>query len=272
MEDELGARERRYIEAYLELESQSSAAPAGERARVIAAAFGSAGPTRGSAEPPHRSPRRGALLLAGLGVCAAAALAGWFGRASLMEEPAARLPDQAPLMLLGDRSVHEASTARRGGTEARGASPEAAAEDDGARSEAPPPATPAAAASEPPPATAPQAHPRFERKPTPTRKRAEGEIEHEPEAATPTLSEAEVALLERARRLAREREHAAALAVLREHEQSYPRSVLGPERTAEQVAVLCRMGAESAERARASFMAGNPPQYLRSRVEKACAP
>lgn len=88
----------------------------------------------------------------------------------------------------------------------------------------------------------------------------------------PTLSDPEVALLERARRLARQGEHAAALAVLREHARSYPRSVLGPERTAEEVAVLCRMGAPSAESARASFLAGDPPQYLRSRVEKACAP
>jgi hypothetical protein len=262
MEDELGARERRYIEAYLELESQSTAAPTGTRARVLAAAFGG-DPTREQAEPSHRSPRRGALLLAGLGVCAAAALAGWFGRASLMKEPVTRLPDQAPLILRGDRAVHDASTARRSATQDPGATSEAPAVHDG---------SPAPATATPRPESTPQARPLSERKPGIPRKRAEGPGKDEPAAAMPTLTDAEVVLLERARRLAQQGEHAAALAVLREHEQSYPRSVLGRERTAEQVAVLCRMGAESAEAARASFMAGDPPQYLRSRVEKACAP
>jgi hypothetical protein len=264
MEDELGARERRYIEAYLELESHSSAATAGARERVIAAAFGDMEPTRTRTEPPRRSPRRGALLLAGLGACAAAALAGWFGRASLEEEPAARKHDQAPLILRDDRSTHEASTARpRGAAEDPAAAPPAAAE-DGSRSGAPPPPTPAT--------TTPPAPPSSERRPAAARKRVETASRDELPAATPTLSDAEVALLERARRLARQGEHGAALAVLREHAQSYPRSVLATERTAEEVAVLCRMGAESAARARTSFLADDPPQYLRSRVEKACVP
>ena len=266
MEDELGARERRYIEAYLELESQSPGAAAGGRERVIAAAFAGLQPTPDRVEPSHRSMRRGALILAALGACAAAALAGWFGRASLKEEPTARRHDQVPLSVRDDRSTHEASTARRRGAgEDPGATLQTPAE-DGA-----PAVAPATAALEPS-TPAPQADPASERRLPASRKRAETASPDEPEVGVPTLSDAEVALLERARRLAQQGEHAAALARLREHEATYPHSVLGRERTAEQVAVLCRMGAESAERARASFLAGDPPQYLRSRVEKACVP
>lgn len=261
MAGELGDRERRYVEAYLELESRSAAAPAGLRERIVAAALAEVEPVD---EASSRGAPRGAWIAAGLGLCAAAAaLAWWVGRASVVEEHAMRVHDQAPLVSEGERPVHEASPAKRGTGPVR-----AAAID---------PATPSQADGDaaPQPATSVEGV----QASTPVRRRTEPEPSTarrrplvEPEDPTPTLSDAEVALLERARRLARQGEHAAALAVLREHAQSYPRSVLGPERTAEQVAVLCRMGAASAESARASFLADDPPQYLRSRVEKACAP
>lgn len=266
MEDELGAEERRYIEAYLELESQSTAAPAGARERVLAAAFAEVEPRRREAAP--RRSLRGVLIGAGLcAAAAAAAMAWWVGRASLVEEHALRVHDQAPLVTHGERAVHETSTTSRGAatepTQSSAPNPASPVVND--RTTDPPRPTPAA--------TDPTVDPRS---PAASTKRAEapGSARRrvEPNEPTPTLSDAEVALLERARRLTQAGEHGAALAVLREHAQSYPGSVLGPERTAEQVAVLCRMGAESAASARASFMAGDPPQYLRSRVEKACTP
>lgn len=264
MAGELGDRERRYVEAYLELESHSASARAGLRERIVAAALAD------EEEPEERAAARGlprgAWVAAGLGLCAAAAaLAWWVGRASLVEEHATRVHDQAPLVSEGERAVHEAS-ARRGTAAgpARAAATTAEASAEGTLAVDPQPAASPAARVET--AEAPAAVRRTE--PEPARRKPLAE----PEDPTPTLSDAEVARLERARRLARQGEHAAALAVLREHEESYPRSVLGPERTAEQVAVLCRMGAASAASARASFLAGDPPQYLRSRVEKACAP
>ncbi|MCX4246351.1 hypothetical protein [Paraliomyxa miuraensis] len=258
MVDELGSRERRYIEAYLELESHSSAAH-GLRERVIAAAFAEAEP----AGSRRRSPRRRALLLAGVGLCAASALAWWVGRTSLVEAPAARLPDQAPLIMRSDRPVHETSAVKRGDAKDRGA-PEAVPE---VAADVAPAASSTSAAPERtrPRATPAPVVPRVtERRPTPPRK--------PPEAAAPTLSTAEVALLDRARRLAQHGQHEAALARLREHASTYPRSVLATERAAEEVAVLCRMGSAAAESARASFLAGDPPQYLRVRVTKACPP
>jgi len=265
MASELGARERRYVEAYLELEAQASAPPAGTRERVLAAALAEATQARRSAPP--RTSRSGVLLL-GVGLCAAAvAMAWWLGRVSVIEEHAMRVQDQAPLVTHGDRPVHEASAAgRRGAADPGRETMDATMPDAAEPAEELRPSTLPAASTERGKAAVPSRH-RSEPAPTPAPTRSHAE----PEDHAPTLSDAEVALLERARRLAQRGEHRAALAVLREHEASYPRSVLGRERTAEQVAVLCRMGAASAESARASFMAGDPPQYLRSRVEKACA-
>ena len=112
MAGELGDRERRYVEAYLELESHSASARAGLRERIVAAALAD------EEEPEERAAARGlprgAWVAAGLGLCAAAAaLAWWVGRASLVEEHATRVHDQAPLVSEGERAVHEAS-ARRG--------------------------------------------------------------------------------------------------------------------------------------------------------------
>jgi hypothetical protein len=276
MADELGARERRYLEAYLELESQAATGSSRARQRVLAAAFGDEAeaeeePWEVEVVPSRRSARRGALVIAGLGLCAAAMVAWWAGRASLAEQPTARLSDQAPLVRQGDREVHEATAARRGATQHRTAEAEATRE--------------AEAGSEPPvgsteidsgAAASLDARPSTERRPATSRRPREDQALAEPEPATepatPTLSTAEVDLLERARQLARAGDHEAALARLREHARRYPRSVLATERLAEEVAVLCRTGAASAESARASFLAGDPPQYLRSRVAKACTP
>lgn len=269
MEDELGAQERRYVEAYLELEAHASAAPEGARERALAAMLAEADAVEH--EAPPRASRPGAWMVAGLGLCAAAvALAWWVGRASLVEEHAQRVHDQAPLVTHGDRAVHEAASRRGGGTAPpRSTTPGTGTPGAPEAAAAPVPAAPETARVEPDDARAPM-HRRGEPEPAPEPARRRPHVE--PDEPTPTLSDAEVALLERARRLTQQGEHGAALAVLREHARSYPHSVLGPERTAEQVAVLCRMGAASAESARASFMAGDPPQYLRSRVEKACTP
>lgn len=262
MASELGDRERRYLEAYLELEAHATAAPSGARERILAAALAEVEPPRRTSRPsgaPHR-----AWVVAGVGLCAAAvALAWWSGRRSVIEEHATRTPDQASLVTHGERPVHEASRAERGAARPAGAEP--------ALITAPGAASPEAAGPDEP------ATPRATSTPSAGRRRPEPETTRapelaEPEGPSPSLSDAEVALLERARRLAQQGEHAQALAVLRTHARSYPRSVLGPERVAEQVAVLCRMGAPSAEAERTSFMTGDPPQYLRSRVEKACAP
>lgn len=260
MAGELGDRERRYVEAYLELESQSATARAGARERVLAAALAELEPRERAAS--SRGVPRGSWIAAGLGLCAAAAmLAWWSGRASVVEEHATRVHEQAPRVSEGERTVHEASTASRRGVSASGPAIEttsaAAAEASSEPLRSQPRPSPSTASAKRTDAAGS------------TRRRTDAGAE--PAEPVPTLSDPEVALLERARRLARQGERSAALTVLREHAQSYPQSVLGPERTAEEVAVLCRMGATSAESARASFLEGEPPQYLRSRVEKACA-
>jgi hypothetical protein len=282
MADELGARERRYLEAYLELESQAATGSSRARQRVLAAAFGEDEGAEAEEEPwevevvpSRRSVRRGALVIAGLGLCAAAMVAWWAGRASLAEQPTARRSDQAPLVRQGDREVHEATAARRGAGASRTAAGDAAA-GVGSQDVGVPTQTPTEGATlEPRPASA-DARSSLERRSSSARRPHEdpGVVEPVPAPvpATPTLSTAEVDLLDRARRLAQTGDHEAALARLREHVRRYPASVLATERLAEEVAVLCRMGAASAESARASFLAGDPPQYLRSRVAKACTP
>lgn len=282
MADELGARERRYLEAYLELESQAATGTSRARERMIAAAFGEAEeadePWEVEVVPSRRSSRRGALVIAGFGLCAAVMVAWWAGRASLSERPTARRADQAPLVRQGDREVHEAAAARRGAGAPRTAEADAAAEagshDGAARTQMPTEGT----TLEPRPASA-DARSSAERRSSSARRphedpgiSAPGPVPEPAPEPTPTLSTAEVDLLDRARRLAQSGDHEAALARLREHASRYPGSVLATERHAEEVAVLCRMGAASAEAARASFLAGDPPQYLRSRVAKACTP
>lgn len=271
MEDELGSRERRYLEAYLELEPKSSSTAVGARERMIAAAFAGLEPVEADV-PLQRSPRRGALVVAALGLCAAAAVAFWVGRATVIEEPAARLLDQAPSMR-GDRPVYEVSAPGSGTAADRGHGPQAPREPAQAAATSPTATAAVPADGERQDARAAVRH-GAERKPAvlPEAPHDEdSEDTSEPAPVSPTLSTAEVALLERARRSAQRGEHEAALGLLREHARSHPHSVLATERKAEEVAVLCRMGAESAESARVSFLAGDPPQYLRSRVEKACA-
>jgi hypothetical protein len=195
----------------------------------------------------------------------------------LAEKPAARLPDQAPL-IRGDRTVEKAQALRSSAAENPASGLKAALE-PASRVELDMRLAPSTTSTSPTQIVAEDerqkaraaVRPGFEREP-PAHEAVDDQDQAEPETAAPTLSTAEVELLERARRLAKRGEHQAALASLREHARAHPSSVLAPERAAEEVAVLCRMGADSATMARASFLASDPPQYLRSRVEKACTP
>ena len=305
MTSTLKPRERRLLDAYLELESPlSEAGSEDERERIVAAAFAPGAPVGApvTAEGPvHRIASRGVLVGIGLGLCAAVLVGWWVGSTSMLEVSDLERPEQAPLFR-DDRPVREAVlTTPEPRSSRRPSQGGAAAELAGGvpSTEELPEPTGAVAPQEPggtvPVESAPDdealtsadaelvphrrgaVRPRAgARSTSPTSVAASEPPTSESPAsvspARPTLDPAEVTMLDQARRLARRGEHEAALEKLRAHARAYPGSLLATERAAEEVVVLCRMGAASAEVTRAQFLAGRPPQYLRARVGRACTP
>lgn len=296
MTSTLKPRERRLLDAYLELESPlSEAGSEDERERIVAAAFAQGAPAGGPVTADgsvRRVASRGVLVGIGLGLCAAMLVGWWIGSTSMLEVSGLERPEQAPL-LRDNRPVREAVRTTPEPRSSRRPSQGGAAADlaGGVPStEGLSEPTGAVAPQEPggavPVESAPddEARTRVDAEIVPHRRGAvrprtgarSGPPTSEPPAsvspARPTLDPAEVTMLDQARRLARRGEHEAALEKLRAHARAYPGSLLATERAAEEVVVLCRMGAASAEATRARFLAGRPPQYLRARVGRACTP
>ncbi|MBV1860337.1 MAG: hypothetical protein KUG77_18125 [Nannocystaceae bacterium] len=263
MNEQLGPCERRYLDAYVELKAHEDVGPPDAlRERVVEAALGGARQQRAAPRPG-----RAAIPLAAVGLFAAVALTWWFAGAALVETTD-DAPSQAPAVQTDADTTPFEAHAQPGARSRGGSVRPAAAELQKDATPTPDPETTASPRSD---LTEPAATPPRTRRRRPARPPAERGAQRAPTAGPNTgLDPAEVALLHRARRLARNGDHMGARVQLAEHARRFPSSVLSLEREAERAVVDCRIDPTTADATVRAFTDRQPPAYLLRRVEIAC--